>query len=227
MEQRAIEVNHFSSIKPLKAPKAISPKRKPFTRVEVVRLLATAKTHLEFYQWHDFSMTLLYLGLRPSEAIGLRWQDVDLDRALVTVAESLARDELGRSGGTSRVRKGTKAGNIRVLPIPASLLEMLKGRAIAQHDPTDLIFHSSRGKPIDDHNFSQRVWKPLCSAAAVPYRVPYACRHTLLSHGLESGGMSLHQAQYIAGHSSPRMILETYGHMLDRPDLIDWQKPAD
>lgn len=220
--QKLTADNWFANIKPLKQGKTTSPTRKPFSRDEIKRLLATAKTHPKFYRWHDFCMVLLYLGLRPSEAIGLRWQDVDLHHPTVTVAESLTRDGDGRSSGTSRVRKPTKTQNSRTLPLPPSLLAMLKGRAAAtQGNPDSLIFLSPKGKPIDDHSFSQRVWKPLCIAAEVPYRVPYACRHTVLSHSIESG-MSIYQAQYIAGHASPKLILDTYGHMINRPKLIDW-----
>ena len=102
---------------------------------------------------------------------------------------------------------------------------MLTGRFTEKPpQPNDLIFYSPKGKPIDDHTFSQRVWKSLCAVAGIPYRVPYACRHTVLSHSIE-GGMTIKQAQYIAGHSSPQMLLETYGHMIDRPTLIDWLDP--
>lgn len=223
-QQQAIISNPFTSIKPLKAAKTTSPTRKPFSRDEIKSLLEAAKTHRTLYKWHDFCMTILYLGLRPSEAIGLRWQDIDLVRGEVTINQSLARDGQGRSGGSSRVRKSTKTGNSRTLDLPNSLLAMLKGRAAAAHAPKDLIFLSPKGCPIDDHNFSQRTWKQLCTAAGIPHRVPYACRHTVLSYGIESGGMTLKQAQYVAGHSTPRMVMETYGHMKDKPILTDWQE---
>lgn len=223
-QQQAIDSNPFASIKPLKATKTTSPTRKPFSRDEIKRLLDTAKTHRTLYKMHDFCMLILYLGLRPSEAIGLRWQDVDLIRGEVTISQSLARNGQGQSGGSSRVRRSTKNGITRTLNLPTSLLTMLKGRAAAAHTPQDLIFLSPEGCPIDDHNFSQRTWRQLCKAAGVPHHVPYACRHTVLSYGIESGGMTLKQAQYVAGHSTPRMVMETYGHMKDKPILTDWQE---
>jgi integrase len=225
VQQQAIESNPFNDIKPLKEHKAVSPTRKPFSRDEVTKLLETAKTHPSLYKWHDFCMVLLYLGLRPSEAIGLLWRDVDLVRGEITICESLARDEDGRSSGSSRVRKPTKNYISRTLGLPGSLLTMLQGRAgVTRRKPDELIFLSPKGYPIDDHSFSQKIWKPLCKAANVPHRVPYACRHTVISHGIESGRMTLQQAQYTAGHTDTRMVTETYGHMLNKPNLIDWQE---
>jgi integrase len=225
VRHQAAEVNPFANIKPQKEPKTVSPTRKPFSRDEIIKLLDAAKTHPKLYRWHDFCMVLLYLGLRPSEAIGLRWQDVDLARGEVNICEALARGEDGRASGSSRVRKSTKTSNTRTLPLPSSLLTMLRGRAATtQAKPDSLIFLSPKGFPIDDHSFSQKTWKPLCKAAKVPYRVPYASRHSVISHGIESGALTLKQAQYVAGHSDPRMVTNTYGHMIDKPNLIDWQE---
>ncbi len=107
--------------------------------------------------------------------------------------------------------------------MPESLLVMLKGRAfVIVGSPNDLIFKSPTGKPIDHHNFSQRQWNPLCKAAGVPYRVPYACRHTVISHGIEQG-LTPQQAAYITGHCSTRMVNEGYGQMITKPQLPDWQ----
>lgn len=215
------ESNHFAGIAPLKAPHREAVR--PFTREEIQAILTTAKTDPVAYRYHGFILTLLTLGLRPSEAIGLRWGHIDLTRGEVTICESLSRAPDGKTAGYARQRKSTKTGNARTLTLPQSVLTMLQGRLAETGNPApdDLVFTSATGKPIDDRNFAQRVWRPLLAKAGVPYRRPYTCRHTLLSHLIERGA-SLPQAAYVAGHANTRMVSDTYGHMINRPPLPDW-----
>ncbi len=46
-------------------------------------------------------------------------------------------------------------------------------------DPDKSVFTSSKGNPIDDHNFRNRAWKSVLSRVGVEYRKPYNTRHTL------------------------------------------------
>lgn len=218
------ESNLFAGIRPLKESQAKNPCRRPFKISEIQALLSTARTNPKFQGWHDFCAVLLFLGLRPSEAIGLRWKCVDLESRQILIAESLSRNPDGRSSGYARVQKTTKTGTERILPLVDPLVEILKNRQeqFPQHRLEDLVFLSPRGKVIDDHNFSQRHWKMLCEAAGVEYRVPYASRHTAISHILEKGGTP-HQAAYIAGHKSPRMVMENYGHAINPPKMPDYE----
>lgn len=98
---------------------------------------------------------------------------------------------------------------------------MLNARHTPQSQPQDLIFTSPTGKPIDDHTFSQRVWKRLCEVANVSYRVPYASRHTTLSHLVDQRANCV-QAACVAGHKSTRMVIERYGHRVNRPDMPEF-----
>ncbi len=165
---------------------------------------------------------MLSLGLRPSEVIGLRWRHIDIDRKQVTISETMARSEDGKTAGYARQRKSTKTVNIRTLPLTPRLVALLKGRRSPESQFDDLVFTTARGCVIDDHNFRERVWLETCKQTGIKYRPPYTTRHTLLSHGIEYEGWSLPQAAQIAGHTSTRMVAETYGHMLDQPQLPEF-----
>ncbi|MBW4554079.1 MAG: site-specific integrase [Aphanocapsa sp. GSE-SYN-MK-11-07L] len=215
------EANLFASIKPLKVDKSQS-RDKPFTQDEIVRFLATIKTDRYYHCYHDLCMTLFYLGLRPSEAIGLRWKHVDFTRRQVTICESLSRSPEGNTAGYARQRKGVKTSDgQRILDLRDKLYEMLLGRKPVDANPEGLIFLSPTNRAINDHNFSQRVWRGICKKAKIDYRPPYCARHSLLSHLIESGA-TLPQTAYVAGHRDTRMVAETYGHMINRPKMIDF-----
>ena len=221
VEESLWEENLFQGVKSIKESKQTNPSRKPFSVEEIRALLHTSKVNPKFSHYHEFCMTLLYLGLRPSEGIGLRWKHINFQRKQVSICESLSRAADGKTSGYARQRKETKNGTERVLDLTPVMLEMLRTRYLPYQQPDELVFKSPKGKPIDDHTFSQRVWKPLCAAAEVEYRVPYAARHTTISHLIDQGA-NFFQAAYVAGHKSTRMVIERYGHMVNRPEMPDF-----
>ncbi|MGK7889980.1 MAG: hypothetical protein AB4042_11650 [Leptolyngbyaceae cyanobacterium] len=70
--------------------------------------------------------------------------------------------------------------------------------------------------------FGQRIWRKVLTSAGVEYRPPYTIRHTTISHGIEYLGWTGHQAAQMAGHSTPRMVNETYGHALNSVRLPEF-----
>ncbi|MEB3292184.1 MAG: tyrosine-type recombinase/integrase, partial [Synechococcales bacterium] len=215
-DQGWIVSNPFIDIKPLKASSPNSSSRKPFTIPEMQAILVTFKTHPIHYVYHDFALTLFTLGLRPSEAIGLRWQHVDFTTRTILIRESLSRG----GEGSRRVRKGRKNGTETLLSLPDSLYTMLQGRLTPEVKPDDLIFTTPKGKAIDDHNFSQRVWRTILKQAGIPHRPPYNCRHSMASHAIEQGA-TFPAVAYLLGHRDNTMVSKIYGHLVNRPKLPD------
>ena len=214
--------NLFAGIKPLKGAGAIRIQdRTPFSPSELSQFLATMLLHPSRSHYYAFTVTFFSLGLRPSECIGLRWQHVDLERRLITVRESLSRSQEGKTSGSNRIRKETKTGRIRTLQMSARLHSLIANLKPTAADPDALLFVAASGGPIDDHNYRERYWKKTCEAAGIRYRPPYTARHTLISHGLEYGKWTAKQAATVAGHTTTRMIDETYSHLMDMPEMPD------
>jgi len=205
--QDLVDANPYLNIKLKKS----SPTRiKPFTTPEILAILEGFDQLAPHYT--HFVKFLFLTGVRLSEAIGLRWVDVDFSRSEITIAESLPKDPTGN--GYTRIRKSTKTGSVRVLPISQRLRETLE--AIA---PTyELVFTTPLGHIIDADNFRMRHWKPILKAVDVPYRKIHNCRHTMISHALEQG-IAPAGIAYLAGHCDTRMVLTTYGHMINKPQL--------
>lgn len=217
-ENTGIKESLFSSYKPRKTERRPSPQ--PFTQSELQTILRTAKDDARFGAWHGFILFLANTGCRPSEAIGLRWGDVDMERQRITISTSLRRADDGSASGKRRVRSATKTGNSRVIPMNESLQSLFHvlmtwGSGHARV-PDELVFVDTNDDPIDDERFRKYVWKPLLEECGIPYQKPYALRHTLISHLIESGA-SLVQAAAIAGHTNTRMVSQVYGHMVHLP----------
>lgn len=215
-----LPANPFTSIKRLKATKNVNPKRLPFTREQIQAFLDAVKTDRYYFSYHDFCMTLFYLGVRPSEAAGLRWKHIDWQRKVVTIYESMSRGPNGETAGYARQRKGTKNSQVRELEIRPKLYTVLQGRYTPDADPGALVFTTTpKGKPIDDHTFSQRVWKRICKKIGVD-RVPYAARHSLGSHLLHEGA-SIADVASILGNRE-ETTARHYSHSINRPQMPDF-----
>jgi integrase len=214
IEQGWFTDNPFSDIKPLKDPGPKSRTQAPFTLEELHKILEVFHTDPRYSHYHDFTLTLAYLGLRPSEAIDLRWKHIDFSREKITISGSLSRS----GEGDRRVQKGRKNGEITVLPLDETLFTMFQSQFTPDSKPDDLIFRTPTGKVISDHNYSQRVWKSALEQVEVPHRSPYNLRHSFASHAIEQG-IDFPTVAYSMGHRDTTMVTKVYGHMVNRPKL--------
>ncbi|MBD2409472.1 site-specific integrase [Nostoc calcicola FACHB-389] len=206
-----LETNPYESIKPPKdKPKEI----KPFTQEEIKLILVGFDELAPHYK--PFVGFLIATGVRTSEAIGLLWGHINFHRSEIVIKESLPKDLTGN--GYQRIRKETKTGNIRYLPISEELRSLLISIKPNQVNPNDLVFTTPIGKIIDADNFRNRQWTKVLKAQGVPYRKPYTSRHTMASHAIDQG-IPITGLAYLLGHSDTTMIIKNYGHMINRPNL--------
>lgn len=206
-----LETNPYEA---LKLRRAAPKKIKPFTDREIKAIVAGFEELAPHYT--AFAKFLLIAGVRTAEAIGLRWSHVDLTRETVTIAESLPIDVLGN--GYRRIRKGTKTGSVRVLTMNQQLKALLLTLWSPEVNPDELIFKTPNGCVIDAGNFRERQWAKVLAHCDIPYRKPYTTRHTMISHAIEQG-IPITGVSYLAGHKDTRMVMQTYGHMVNRPNL--------
>jgi integrase len=208
--QKLILANPFEQVK---SRKAIKPEIKPFTLDEIRAIVAEFECKYPHYS--PFVQFMFLTGVRTSEAIGLQWKHIDFNRNELVIRESLSKDRT--DNGYRRKRKDTKSGSIRYLNISSELDKLLQSIKPTTATPDDLVFKSSRGCVIDAGNFRED-WKQVLSNLGIEYRKPYTTRHTLLSHAIEKG-IPITGVAYLAGHSDTRMVMQTYGHMINKPSL--------
>lgn len=195
----------------VKARKTTAQTVKPFNIDEIQRIIKGFEIQAPHYV--PFVKFLFLTGVRISEAIGLSWDHVDFDHNELTISESLSKDRTGN--GYTRIRKETKTGGIRHLTLSQDLRALL----LALEPTEGLVFKSVKGCVIDSGNFRE-LWKVILASCGVPYRKPHAIRHTTLSHAVEQG-TPLTGVAYLAGHKNTRMVMQVYGHMVNRPSLPD------
>jgi integrase len=149
---------------------------------------------------------LAYAGLRPGEALALRWADVRERTILVERALAL--------GGV----KGTKTGRSRTVRLLSPLAADLRQWRMRCGRPSDheLVFPGHDGKPWSEsayQSWRRRAFKRALTAAGIEHARPYDLRHSFASLLIQEGRSVVDVARQL-GHSAT-MTLRVYGHVLD------------
>lgn len=176
------------------------------------RFLAEAKNDRLKALWY----VLLTVGLRPSEAFGLMWDD--LDGAKLRVRRSLAR----LSGKPWRLKE-TKTGKARVVVLPEMTVQALDEHRTRQKrerlkagdgwEDNGLIFTTPIGTPLDLNNVRKKDFYPLLEAAGLPRIRLYDLRHSAATLRLLNGDHPK-VVQDMLGHASITLTMDTYSHVL-------------
>jgi integrase len=149
---------------------------------------------------------LAYAGLRPGEALALRWSDIGERTILVDRAVALGEV------------KSTKTGKRRSVRLLAPLASDLAEWRLSCGRPGEdaLVFPRRDGRVWtgeDWHNWRQRVFAPVASEVGLDRFRPLDLRHSFVSLLIAEGQTVIEVARQ-AGHS-PTMTLETYGHVIE------------
>jgi integrase len=162
----------------------------------------------------------LSLGLRMGEALGLRWQDIDLERRALTVNRILER--IGRGQGstlqlvepkTSRSRRTVNLPEGAVRALRAHKVRQLEERLAAGSRWRDhsLVFPSGIGTPYEPHGVHDD-FKRMLAKAKLPDMRFHDLRHSAASLMLAQG-IPLRSIQDILGHSSITLTANLYAHV--------------
>lgn len=196
----------------VRAPRSPREERKPLS-VEEVRTLLTKNSE---HRLVALLIVLALLGVRRSEALGLRWEDVDLEVGHLQIRRGLQRID------GSLVTMPTKtARSRRTIPLPKVVAEALtRHREVQEKERVELaerwpdlgyVFTTPIGTPIDPRNCT-RIVQDACRAAGVRVVRLHDFRHGCVSV-LLGLGVPPRTAMDIAGHSTIEMTMNVYGHV--------------
>jgi integrase len=152
----------------------------------------------------------LTTGMRPSEYLGLTWNDLDLDRGTVSVSHTLE----WRKGGW-QFAETKRSRSRRLVKLQTWVVALLREQVLKEKEAREdaLVFRAQRGGPIRESRFVQDHFKPLLKSAELPAIRLYDLRHTCATISLIAG-VSPKVISEQLGHASVAFTLDVYSHVL-------------
>jgi integrase len=163
-------------------------------------------------------MLAVATGMRRGEILGLRWRDVDLDRAELSVAQVVEQTAKGVTFKEPKTERSRRA-----IALPSRIVEELRSHKKASaelrlklgqgRDALDLVFPSTlEGGARNPDLFSKEFAREAARAGA-PQVTFHGLRHTHITHLLRSG-VPVHVVSARAGHANAAVTLNIYAHVM-------------
>jgi len=154
----------------------------------------------------------LYSGLRIGELIGLEWNDVDLEKGIITINKTVYRDKNGSDGWQLCVDTPKTKSSERIVPLPSCLIEYL--HVYKETAKSGYVVENKKGERMSIRSY-QYMFERLTEKAGVRKLNFHALRHTFATRALECG-MDIKTLSEILGHKNASVTLNRYAHsMLD------------
>ena len=197
-------------------PETQRPKVNPWSPAELGSFL----DHVATYRLGSLFEVIAFTGLRRSEALGLRWSDVDLGAGVLVVRQQLA-------GVKNRIPlfappKSSSGDDITVELSQATIGSLMAHRLAQEAERElwgsgyvadyDLVFARENGAPYEPTSVTKAFRALAIEAGLRPVRL-HDLRHGAASLMI-GGGASLSVVSKVLRHSSIAITQSTYVHLL-------------
>ena len=170
------------------------------------------------YRLEALYILAVHTGMRQGEMLALRWQDVDMENAVVSVRRTLTRNGGKVAFGEPKTKKSRRS--IRLTPqaveaLRSHLERQLRDMEILgdRYQDQGLVFTTDTGGPINPSNLRQRSFAPLLKRAGLRHMRFHDLRHTCATL-LLSRGVHPKFVQELLGHATIAITLDTYSHVM-------------
>ena len=197
-------------------PKPEQTEMKFYDDHQIKHLLKTAREIED--RFYSLYFIAIHTGMRLSELIGLKWEDVNWDLSTIQVKRQIMHL---KGGGYLFTEVKSKSGN-RSIILGKQALEILKVHKRDQQiiinsagenwTNEDLVFPSNVGTPVTGSNI-RRAMRKLLEASRLPKIRFHDLRHTAASLMLNHGIPVLIVSKRL-GHSKPSITIDVYGHLI-------------
>ena len=187
-------------------PKRAKPEIKVMTKSEQHRLAAYINCNKNV---STLGVALsLYTGMRIGELCAMRWQDIDIEKRILTVNHTIQR--IQDFSGCKRTRviitEPKSQSSKRTIPVPDCLIPMLK----ELKSKADSYVLTGSCKPIEPRTMQYRFKRILDNVKLPSYRF-HSLRHAFASGAIEIG-FDVKTLSEILGHSNVQITLDRYVH---------------
>ena len=198
---------------------------RPLGDEELARFLEAAKhdrperrRHAVHYGSENYALflTLARTGVRPGEAFGLNWEDIDFSKREILIERTLS------SSGHVRT---TKTGRSRRVDMSLELARALAALYKYREEQTlkngwseipQYVFINDRGRALDESRVRKQFARIMRQARISGHKL-YDLRHTFAT-SLISRGIPITYVAAQLGHAKPTTTLQWYAHWLPRSD---------
>ena len=165
---------------------------------------------------HPLWLLALATGMRRGELLGLRWQDIDLNRGTLRVVQSVRW-----MSGKPVVSPPKTDSSVRAIGISGPVVDALKEHRKAWLERKlkartwadgDLVFCTRTGQPLNPSNLYRNL-AAIIAAAGVPKLRLHDMRHTHATL-LLAGDTPIRAVSARLGHSQTSVTMNIYAHVL-------------
>lgn len=204
-------------------PKVERREARYLTAAQTLAILAAAKQASAERRGHGDVSSASYpllaliaaMGMRKGEALALKWADVDLKDATITI-----RGTLTRIDGELVVTAPKTARSRRMLTVSPGVVELLKSwrrkraalqlRAGSEWVESDYVFTTEAGRPVDPSS-ALRVFKVAAARAGVEGATIHSLRHAAATAMINAGN-PITAVSSALGHARTSITVDVYGH---------------
>ena len=168
---------------------------------------------------------IAYTGIRRGEALGLRWQDVDLEGGSISIFQTLSRSvDQGLIFQPPKTNSGRRVidldeGTVEVLRSHQGQQLLYRVKLDGSYQENGLVFPGPLGEPLNPMAVT-RTYQSFAKRLALAGAKVHDLRHFHASVMLQNGQTLLLVSKRL-GHASVTTTGDIYGHLLP-----GWQKEA-
>jgi integrase len=192
-----VDVNPIRDAKCRVTPKA-SREREHYSAAEMRGILTILTGQARM------AMALAFVGMRPAEIIGLRWEDVTHEA--IRVERSMWRGHLSDGGKSKRSR--------RVIPLGPFMTAVLAQYQSERQSLSGFLLENSIGKPLSTSGLAKLIRetiRPALRAHGYNWKTMYAGRHGAITETNRHTGGDTQIASHLYGHT-PEVEAKIYVH---------------